>query len=85
MQKNKQCCIMWFVDHDKKTYNPGLIMTDDATDQEISEICCRMQDEGRRVNNFASHVVDCVSQLPPLDQPIAEHPLGYKYDPYLIW
>ena len=85
MQKNKQCCILWFVDNDKKTFNPGLILTEDATDQEISYITCKMQDEGRSVNVFTSHVVDCITQLPSLDRPIGEHPWGYKYDPFLIW
>jgi len=76
---------MWFVDHDKRTYNPGIILENDATDQEITDITSKMQDAGRKVNIFTSHLVDCITQLPPLDQAIGEHPWGYKYDPFLIW
>lgn len=85
MNTRKQCCILRYVDDDKKTYNPGLIMTENATDDEISEITCAMQREGRNVRIFSSHLVDDVSQLPPLDQPIGEGIRSYTYDPFLIW
>ncbi len=85
MQKNKQCCILWFIDHDRKKYNPGLILTEDATDQEISLITCNMQKEGRNVAISTSFIVDNVMQLPPLDQSIVDEFLGYEYDPLLIW
>jgi len=85
MQINKQCCILWFVDDDKKTYNPGLIITDNATDDEIGKITCEMRKKGRNVRIFTSHIVDSVTQLPPLDQPISKELEGYTYDPWLMW
>lgn len=60
-------------------------MTNDATDEEISGITYAMQKAGRKVRIFASHLVDDVSQLPPLDEPIGEGLKGYTYDPFLIW
>jgi 4-hydroxy-3-methylbut-2-en-1-yl diphosphate synthase IspG/GcpE len=85
MQKNKQCCILWFIDDDKKKYNPGLILTEDATDQEISDIIYKMREEGRNVRIFTSHLVDSIDKLPPLDQPIGDRISDYEYDPFLIW
>ena len=85
MKIKKQCCILCFVDKDKKTYNPGVIISDIATDDEISEITCAMMKQGRKVRIFTTHLVDDISQLPPLDEPIGEGLNGYTYDPFLIW
>ena len=85
MERHKQCCILWYVDDEKKTYNPGFIITDNATDDEISKITCAMIKQGRKVRIFTTHVVDDVSQLPPLDKPIGEGLDGYTYDPFLMW
>ena len=85
MRTDVKCCILWFIDHNKKKYNPGVVLTNDATDQEVTDITCKMQEEGRRVNIFTSHLVDCVTQLPPLDKPFDSPIEGYEYDPFLIW
>ena len=85
MRTGIQCCILWYVDCDRKTYNPGLILTDNTTDDEISKITCEMIDNGRHVRIFTSSVVDDVRQLPSLDKPIGEGIAGYMYDPWLMW
>lgn len=85
MRRKKKCCILIYYDHDKKTFNPGLILTDTDIETEICEINCRMQDEGRRVNNCILPAVDSIDDLPPLDKPVTEGPPGYTYDPLLIW
>lgn len=80
-----QCCILWYVDDDRKTYNPGLIITSNATDDEVGKIAHEMRDKGKNVRIFTSYVVDSVKQLPPLDKPIDDGLEGYIYDPWLIW
>jgi len=85
MKTNVKCCVMWFIDDDKKTFNPGVILTNIETDDEISKITCDMKDRGRRVRIFTSHLVNSVKELPSLDQPIGEGFRGYTYDPWLMW
>jgi len=85
MRTDIQCCILWYVDDDRKTYNPGLIITNNTTDNEVSKITCEMIDKGRHVRIFTSSVVDNVRQLPSLDKPIGKGIDGYTYDPWLMW
>jgi hypothetical protein len=80
-----KCCILWYVDRDRKTYNPGLIITNNTTDDEICKISCEMMSQGRHLTIFTSSVVDDVRQLPSLDKPIGEGLEGYTYDPWLMW
>ena len=85
MRTGIQCCILWYVDDDCKTYNPGLIITNNITDDEVGKIAREMTDQGRHVRIFTSSVVDDVRQLPSLDKPIGEGIAGYTYDPGLMW
>lgn len=85
MKTNIKCCILWYVDEDKETYNPGLILTDPVVDDEISAITVKMQAAGRRVRIFTSHLVDDMRELPRLDQPIGHELKEYSYDPWLMW
>jgi len=82
---NVKCCVMWFVDDDKKTFNPGLILTNAETEDEISKITYDMRKQGKNVRVFTSHLVNSVKELSPLDQSIDEGLQGYTYDPWLIW
>jgi hypothetical protein len=85
MKTNVQCCVIWFVDEDKKTFNPGVIITKVETDDEIGDIALDMREQGRNVRIFASHLVNSVNELPPLTQPLSEGLSGYTYDPWLMW
>lgn len=85
MRNKVKCCILVYYDHDKKTYNPGLILTDTDIETEICEINCKMIEQGRDVRNCVLQAVDSIDDLPPLDQPVMECPPGYTLDPFLIW
>lgn len=85
MRTDIQCCILWYVDDDRKIYNPGLIITSNTTDDEVGKITCEMINQGKHVRIFTSSVVDNVKQLPSLDKPISEGLDGYAYDPWLMW
>jgi hypothetical protein len=85
MRRKVKCCILVYYDNDKKTYNPGLILTDTDIETEICEINSRMIDEGRNVRNCVLQAVDSVDDLPQLDEPVIEAPPGYTLDPFLIW
>jgi len=85
MKTNVKYCILCYVDEDKKTYNPGLILTNPAVDDEISDITMKMRAAGRRVRIFTSHLVDDIRELPCLDQPIDYGLREYRYDPWLMW
>jgi len=78
-------CILWYVDEDNKTYNPGLILINLAIDDEISDITMKLRAAGRRVRIFTSHLVDDIRELPRLDQPIDHGLKGYSYDSWLMW
>lgn len=85
MKKNRKACILYFVDEDKKTYNPGLTLTDIEVEDEICLATTRLREEGRNVRIFTSHLVEDVSQLPSMDRVLKNGLKGYSYDPFLIW
>ncbi len=84
MRTDVKCCILWYVDRDRMTYNPGLIITSNTTDGEVGKITCEMIKQGKNVRIFTSPAVENVKQLPPLDKPIGELE-DYTYDPLLMW
>lgn len=77
--------VLCYIDHDKKTYNHGLIMTVFETDCEITQITARMRRQGRDVNIHISLEAERIKDLPPLNQPISDGIEGYTYDPRLMW
>ena len=85
MEKNTQCCILCYVDDEKKTYNPGLILQNPETEDEICKVTLELREIGRKVRIFTMCAVDGVNQLPPLDEPAGSGLPGYAYDPWLMW
>ena len=84
MKRKRQFCIFVYLDDDKRTYNPGVIISDPKAEDELCKATCDLQDKGRNVRMFALPVVDDIKKLPPLGE-FVEGPEGYTYDPSLRW
>lgn len=81
----KKYWIIFYYDDDKKTFNPGLQVSDWATVQEVDRITCKLKDEGRNVHTCVTPTVFDINELISQERCINEGSIGYTYDPFLIW
>ena len=85
MKQKIKSCILYYVDEDEKTYNPGLILTDPDVEDEICKGTMELREQGRNVRIFTAHLVDDINHLPSMHRVLNNGLMGYRYDPFLIW
>ena len=85
MKQKIKACILYYIDDGKKTYNPGLILTDPDVEDEICRATMELREYGRKVRIITAHLVDDISQLPSMHRVLENGLMGYRYDPFLIW
>lgn len=66
MRQKIKVCILYYVDDDEKTYNPGLILTDSDVEDEICKETMELREQGRNVRIFTAHLADDISHLPSM-------------------
>ena len=76
--------LICYVDHDKKTFNPALIVSNPLVEEEVSLIMNELKRSGRNVGTITSGDFSDIKRVPEGWQCAALLPF-YKYDPYLIW
>ncbi len=81
----KKYWIIFYYDDDKKTFNPGLQVSDWSIVQEIERITCKFKEEGRKTHICHTPEVHDVNNLQSQEECINAGPPGYSYDPFLIW
>jgi len=84
-KKSEKYWILFYYDHDKKTFNPGVEISKWGTVQEIERITVELQNQGRNVRISTTQTVFSRDDLRSQSDCIKAGPLGYKYDPFLIW
>jgi len=76
--------LICYVDDDKKTFNPGLIVSNPLVEEEVFRIAEELRRSGRNVSIIRSGDFSDIKRVPEGWQCAKMMPL-YKYDPYLIW
>ena len=76
--------LVCYIDHDKKIFNPGLIVSNPLVLDEVFLIRDQLRCLGRNVDIMHSRYFFDIKKVPDGWQCAKMMPL-YKYDPYLIW
>ena len=76
--------LICYVDHDNKTFNPGLIVSNPLVEEEVILIMDELKRSGKNVGIIRSGNFFDIKRVPEGWQCAKMMPL-YKYDPYLIW
>jgi hypothetical protein len=76
--------LVCYVDRDKRTYNPGLIISNPAVQRELNLIKYELRKSGRNVDVMFSDQFSNIESVPDGSEYATWFP-AYKYDPYLIW
>ena len=84
-QKAEKYWILVYYDHDKKTFNPGIQISDWDTVREIEKATLALMKTGRDVKISTSPTVYNINDLLPQEMYITRSPSGYSYDPFLMW
>ena len=76
--------LICYVDHDKKMYNAGLIVSNPLIEEEVIRITNELRRSGRDVSIVRSGNFSDIKRVPEGWQ-CGQVLAFYKYDQYLIW
>jgi len=76
--------LICYIDNDKKTFNPALIVSNSLVEEEVFLIMNELRRSGRNVEIVRSGNFSDIKRVPEGWQCAKMLP-HYKYDPYLIW
>ena len=76
--------LVCYVDHDKRTYNPGLIISNPPVQGELNRIKDELRESDRKVDMMFSDQFPNIKSMPDGSEYAKRFPT-YEYDPYLIW
>lgn len=76
--------LVCYVDRDRRTYNPGLIISNPAVQGELNRIKDELKKSGRNVDVMFSDQFPNIKSVPDGSEYAKRFP-NYEYDPYLIW
>ena len=76
--------LVCYIDYDKKTFNPGLIVSNPLVLKEVYDMISVKREEGRRIGIVSSGEYPDIESVPS-GEVFAKIMPYYTYDPYLIW
>lgn len=76
--------LVCYIDSDKKTFNPGLIVSNPLVLKEVYNMISIKREEGRKVGIVSSGEYSDIESVPSGEM-FAKTMPNYTYDPYLIW
>ncbi len=83
--KPEKFWVLVYIDLDKKTFNPGLEVSNWDTVREIEKITCKLQKEGRNVRISTTKTVFNIDGLLSQEEHVNAGPEECSYDPFLMW
>ena len=84
-EEAKKFWILFYIDLDKNTFNPGVQISDWKVVQEIERMTCQLQKEGRNVRICTTKTVYDERDLMSQSEIISSWSKKAKYDPFLMW
>ena len=83
--KAEKYWILYYYDADRRTFNPGVQVSDWTTVREIEKITSMLMKDGREVHISTTPTVYSVDDLRPQKECIENGPSNQSYDPFLMW
>jgi len=76
--------LICYIDYDKKTFNPGVIVSNPLVLKEIQDMISVKREEGRKVGLLSTGEYPDMESVPSGER-FAKAMPRYTYDPWLIW